>query len=104
MSASEMPLHAVLRIADHGFAEAGERHRLDRHAGFLADLARDRLRERLADLDHAAGQRVHAVRRRAGATHHQDLAVAYDRGADRQERALGIGSRVCHDETPCATT
>jgi hypothetical protein len=58
-----MPFQAALRIAHDGFAKAGERHRLDRHAGFLANLACHGFRQGLAGLDHASGQAEQIAKR-----------------------------------------
>ena len=71
-------------------AIAGERHRLDHEVRLFQDLARDRFAQRLADLDHAAGQRVDAVRRRPRAARDQHAAVAHDRGTDRENRPRWI--------------
>src|SRR5436190_7609294 len=44
----EMALGAPVAVARHHLAMAGERHRLDRHAGFLVDFAHQRFVEGLA--------------------------------------------------------
>ena len=69
-------------------APSGEADDLDLQPGFLVDLAMQRRVQRFAEFDPAAGQRVKALARRAGAPHQQDLAVAKDRGADGE---LGVG-------------
>src|SRR5262249_45431704 len=92
----EMPFHPALRIADDGFAKAGEGNRLDCQPRLLAHLARHGLRERLADLDHASGQGEQAMGWRTRAAHHKYLAIAHDGGAHGEVGTLGIGSRVRH--------
>ena len=69
-------------------APAGEAQNLDSQAGFLVDLAVQRGVQRFAEFDPAAGERVKALARRAGAADQQDLAVAKDRAADGE---LGTG-------------
>ena len=76
--------HEVV-VVGHALDDAGERADLDDEPGLLADLARDRLLERLADLDHAAGQGHQPVRRRACTPHHQNLAAPDNGGAHRQK-------------------
>src|SRR6516165_1653678 len=92
----EMPLDPALRIADDGFAKAGERNRFDCQPRLLVHLARHGLRERLADLDHASGQGEQAMGWRACAAHHKYLAIAHDGGAHGEVGTLGIGSCVRH--------
>ena len=67
-------------------AKAGQTQNLDSQAGFLIDLAMKRRLQRFAEFDPAAGERVEALARRAGAPDQQDPAVAKDRGADGELR------------------
>ncbi len=83
-------------VAHDGLAKARQRHRLDDQAGFFAHLARDRLFEGLAELDHAAGQGVQPMGRRPCAADHEHLAAPHDGGAHRQERSLRIRSWIRH--------
>src|SRR5262245_23552751 len=92
-----MTLHPILLVADDSLAEACERHWLDGKAGLLANLARHRLVQGLAGLDHAAWQAENAIRRRQCPAHDKDLAVAHDGGACGEEGAIWIESLVGHD-------
>src|SRR5262249_20206980 len=71
---------------------AGERHRLDGERGFFPDFAHERRAQGLADFDHAAWQRIQAVRWRAWAAYDQDFIVAEDRRTDGKVRAVGMRS------------
>src|SRR6185436_6268060 len=84
----EMALHAVLRIAHDGFAEARQRDRLNSETRFLV--------QGLADLDHSAGQAEQTSSGGAGTPHHQDLSVTHDGGAGGQKGAVWIASGVGH--------
>ena len=86
----EMPLGPAVVAADDDLAVAGQRDRLDRQAGFLVDLALDRLDQGFAAFDDTARQRIETVRRRVGAAHDQHAAVADDGGADGKKRPVGI--------------
>jgi hypothetical protein len=91
-----MPFDPALRIADDGFAKAGKRNRFDCQSCLLVHLARQGLRECLADLDHASGQGEQTMGWRACAAHHKYLAIAHDGGAHSEVGTLGIGSCVRH--------
>ena len=69
-------------------APSGQAENLDSQPGFLVDLAMQRRMQRFAEFDPAAGERIEAFARRAGAADQQDLAVAKDRAADGE---LGAG-------------
>ena len=75
-------------------APAGELQNLDPQPGFLVDLAMQRGVQRFAEFDPAAGERIKALARRAGAANQQDLAVAKDRAADGKLGAGGMKGEV----------
>ena len=83
-------------VARDEFTVTRKRDRLDGDAGFLRDLAHDRLMQGFARFHDAARQRVEAGARALGAPRDQNMAVADDGGAHREIRPLGIHAGVGH--------
>src|SRR5262249_11297471 len=69
--ASEIVEDDEVKIIAHALDAACQRPDLDDEPGLLADLARDRLRERLAALEPAARHRPQAFARRLAALDHE---------------------------------
>src|SRR6516164_642181 len=72
-------------------APAGKSYNLDAKRGLLVDLAVQGRVQGFSELDAATRQRIEAPGRRARAPHQEDLAVAEDRGADRELGTCGRG-------------
>jgi hypothetical protein len=89
-----MALGLALSITEDDLAIARECERLDGEPGFFTHLTGDRRRQRLAQLDAAARQRIDPLQRRRGPAHDQHSPGAENGRTDRQIRPRGISSRI----------
>src|SRR6185436_1527463 len=93
----EVMFDAAVGVPADAIEHLHDRSDLYRQAGFLEHFARDRLFQRLAHLDAAAGQTPVSLERRMTSLDQQDSRAVEHDGTDADDRAFGIRP---HDDSP----